>query len=108
MQSTGSRCVGFSSYGWRASVVMAGGLQSTGSVVVAHGLSCSAACGTRASRTRARTHVPCIGRRIPNHCTTREVPIMRYKITYVRVSEIVKSECDKGKVLLVYLKCPVT
>ncbi|KAJ8784956.1 hypothetical protein J1605_007512 [Eschrichtius robustus] len=25
-------------------------------------------------RTRARTHVPCIGRRIPNHCATREVP----------------------------------
>ena len=26
------------------------------------------------SRTRARTHVPCIGRRILNHCTTREAP----------------------------------
>ena len=26
------------------------------------------------SRTRDRTHVPCIGRRILNHCTTREVP----------------------------------
>ena len=25
------------------------------------------------SRTRARTHVPCIGRQILNHCTTREV-----------------------------------
>ena len=24
------------------------------------------------SRTRARTHVPCIVRRILNHCTTRE------------------------------------
>ena len=24
------------------------------------------------SRTRARTRVPCIGRRIPNHCATRE------------------------------------
>ena len=27
------------------------------------------------SRTRARTAVPCIGRRILNHCATREVPI---------------------------------
>ena len=27
------------------------------------------------SRTRARTHVPCIGRRILNHCATREVPV---------------------------------
>ena len=26
------------------------------------------------SWTRARTRVPCIGRRIPNHCATREVP----------------------------------
>ena len=26
------------------------------------------------SRTGARTHVPSIGRRIPNHCATREVP----------------------------------
>ena len=26
------------------------------------------------SRTRARTCVPCIGRRIFNHCTTREAP----------------------------------
>ena len=54
------------------SVVVARRLQSTGSVVVAHRLSCSAARGS--SRTRARTHVPCIGRRILNHCTSREVP----------------------------------
>ena len=26
------------------------------------------------SQTRARTRVPCIGRRILNHCATREVP----------------------------------
>ena len=26
------------------------------------------------SRTRAQTHVPCIGRWILNHCATREVP----------------------------------
>ena len=26
------------------------------------------------SRTRAWTSVPCIGRQVPNHCTTREVP----------------------------------
>ena len=41
--SMGSRRMGFSSCGtW---VVVAHGLQSAGSVVVAHGLSCSAACG---------------------------------------------------------------
>ena len=26
------------------------------------------------SQTRARTHVPCLGRQILNHCATREVP----------------------------------
>ena len=48
--STGSRCAGFSSGGtWaleRAGLlVVARWLQGAGSVVVAHGLSCSAACG---------------------------------------------------------------
>ena len=44
LQSMGSRHAGFSSCG-AVSVVVACGLQSTGSVVVAHGFSCSAACG---------------------------------------------------------------
>ena len=26
------------------------------------------------SQTRARTHVPCIGRRVPNHCAAKEAP----------------------------------
>ena len=52
------------------SVVVAHGLQSAGSVVVAHGLVAPRHVGS--SRTRARTHVPCIGRRILNHCTTPE------------------------------------
>ena len=30
------------------------------------------------SRTRAQTHVPCIGRRTPNHCATREVPSLPF------------------------------
>ena len=44
LRSTGSRRAGFSSCGTRASVVVARGLQSTGSVLVVHGLSCSTAC----------------------------------------------------------------
>ena len=47
--------------------------EAQASVVVAHGLSCSVACGS--SRTRARTCVPCTGRRILNHGATREAPI---------------------------------
>ena len=45
LRSTGSRHVGFSSCGTQALVVVAHGLQNAGSVVVAHGPSCSAACG---------------------------------------------------------------
>ena len=31
------------------------------------------------SQTKARTHVPCIGRQILNHCTTREVPLLYFQ-----------------------------
>ena len=44
LKSTGSRHAGFSSCGLRASVVVARGLWSSGSEVVAQGLSCSMAC----------------------------------------------------------------
>ena len=32
------------------------------------------------SQTRARTRVPCIGRRILNHCATREAPVCLFLI----------------------------
>ena len=62
--STGSRRMGFSSCGSRA---------------LEHRLS---SCGARASFlrgvgfswTRDRTRAPCVGRRILNHCATREAP----------------------------------
>ena len=47
------------------------GSRRAGSVVVAHGPSCSVACGIFPDQG-SRTRVPCIGRRILNHCTTRE------------------------------------
>ena len=52
------RCAGFSLW-WLLL------LQSTGLVAPRH---------VGSAQTRARTRVPCIGRRILNHCTTREVP----------------------------------
>ena len=61
LRSTSSRHVG--------SVVVARGLQSAGSVVVAHG-------HVGSSPTRERTCVPCIGRRVLNHCATRDVPAL--------------------------------
>ena len=36
------------------------------------------------SQTRARTHVPCIGRQILNHCATREAPAGRFLTTVPR------------------------
>ena len=60
LRSTGSRRVGFSSCGTQAQQ-----LRHTGLVAPRH---------VGSSRTRARTHVPCIGRRILNHCAIREVP----------------------------------
>ena len=42
---SGFSCCGAQALGSRASVVVARRLQNTGSVVVAHGLSCSPACG---------------------------------------------------------------
>ena len=50
LRSTGSRC--------------------TGSAVVAHGPSCSAACGIFPDQ--GSNPFPCIGRQILNHCATRE------------------------------------
>ena len=67
LRSTGSRRPGFSSCGARASVVAARGLSlwHTGLVAPWH---------VGPSRTTDWTRVPCIGRRIFNHCATREVP----------------------------------
>ena len=63
LQSTGSRLLGFSSCSARASVVVAHRLSScdTGLVALRH---------VESSWTRDWTHVPCIGKRIPNHCAT--------------------------------------
>ena len=57
-------------------------LWHAGSKVQAQQLWCTGLVAPRhvgSSRTRARTRVPCIGRRILNHCTTREVPLVRFK-----------------------------
>ena len=77
----------FSSCSERGSVfiVACGPLTVAASLVAEHRLQTRrlSSCGSRAqslprhvgsSQTRARTHVPCIGRQIPNHCATREAP----------------------------------
>ena len=80
-----SHCGGFSccraqALGTRASVVVACVLSSCGSR--AQQLWCTGFVAPRHvgfSRTRARTCVPCIGRRILNHCATGEVPELTFK-----------------------------
>ena len=80
----GFACCGARALGTRASVVVAHGLSSCGLRALERRLS---SCGTRAvapwhvgsSQTRARTRVPCFGRRILNHCATREVPVRFFK-----------------------------
>ena len=69
LRSTGCRRGGFSSCGSRA-------LERRLSSCGARGLAAPRHVGS--SRTRARTRVPCIGRRILNHCATREVPTLTF------------------------------
>ena len=70
LRSTGSKHVGFSSCGtWAQQMWLAGSrvqaqqLWRTGLVAPWH---------VGSSQTRVRTHIPCIGRQILNHCATRE------------------------------------
>ena len=76
LYSTGSRHAGFSSCGaWTQQLwltgtrVQAQQLWSMGLVALWH---------VGSSWTRAQTRVPCIGRRILNHCATREALILYF------------------------------
>ena len=69
-------------------------MQSTGSrvvdsVVVAHELSCPVA--VEFSRTRESNHIPCIGRQIPNHWTTREVQKNHFIVEPQRQESLARS-----------------
>ena len=74
-------CCGARALGVRASVVVARGLSSCGTqaqYLWRTGL--VAPWHVRSSRTRAQTRVPGIGRRILNHCATREVPSYTFEV----------------------------
>ena len=77
-----SHCSGFSCCGAWALGAQAQQLWLAGSRAQAQqlwGTSLVAPQDIGSSRTRAQTHVPCIGRRILNHCATREVPSLLLK-----------------------------
>ena len=65
-----SRCAGLSLS--RPLLLRSTGSRHAGSVAVAHGPSCSAACGIFPDQGSNLCH--CIGRQILNHCATREAP----------------------------------
>ena len=73
LQSTGSRCMGFSSCSTRAQQLWLAGSRVQAQQLWCTGLGAPWHVGS--SRTRARTHVPCIGRQILNYCATREVQL---------------------------------
>ena len=70
--STGCRRTGFSSCGMHAQQLWLMGSRVQAQQLWRTGLVAPWPVGP--SWTRARTHVPCIGRWILNHCTTREAP----------------------------------
>ena len=68
-------------------------LQQAGSVVVAFKLSCSAEQGI--SQIRGQTYVPCIGRWILIHCTTKGVPTLLLDGSYQEFpgGPVVRTQC---------------
>ena len=99
LQSTGSRCTGFSSCGvwaqqWQLMGSRAWVQQSwcTGLVALWH---------VESSWTRNRTYVSCIGRWILNHCTTREVPQI-FSISSIQIT--LHLQDNKKQSLISFLK----
>ena len=72
LQSTDSRRTGFSNCGSQAQQFWLVGSRAQAQQLWHTGLVASQHVGS--SQTRARTRVPCTGRRIHNHCANREVP----------------------------------
>ena len=79
-------CRGLSCCGAQAPDAQAQQLWLTGPVAPQH---------VGSSQTRAQTRVPCIGRQTPNHCTTREAPVMHFNcwevLYFVNIPQFVYS-----------------
>ena len=78
LQSLGCRRTGFSSCGMQAQQLWLAGSRAQAQQLWHMGPVAPRHVGS--SQTRARTRVPCIGRRILSHCATREVPVLRVLI----------------------------
>ena len=86
LRSTGSRHAGFSSCSTRAQQLWLAGSRAQAQQLWHMGLVAPRHVGS--SWTRARTHVPCIGRRIRNHCATREAPSFLIKTKFLHRVEL--------------------
>ena len=51
------------------------------------------------SQTREQNHVPCVGRWILNHWTTREVPGCNFKLVFLRRWPLSKEVAILGKLV---------
>ena len=95
--SMGSRCEGFSSCGMQCQQLWFVGSRVQAQQLWHKGLVAPWHVGS--SRTRAQTRVPCIGRRTLNHCTTRELTILKF-LWKDKGIRIVKTILKKNKVFL--------
>ena len=80
LPSTGSRGTGFSSCGTPAQQLWLAGSRAQAQQLWRTGLVALLHVGS--SQTRALTRVPCIGRQILNHCTTREARIYLFELRF--------------------------
>ena len=82
------RCAGFSLW-WRLLLRSTGSRRASFSSCSMQALKCTGLAALRhvgSSQTRDRTRVPCIGRRILNHCTNREVPGFIFNLNFGTVN----------------------
>ena len=89
LRSMGSSCTGFSSCGTRTQQLWLAGSRAQAQQLWCTGLVALQQVGS--SWTRALTCVSCIGRRILNHCATREVPthfFIEFILTLIKESLI--------------------
>ena len=97
-QSTGSKCVGFSSCGTQAQQLWLAGSRAQaqqwcmGLVAPQH---------VGSSQTRARTHVPCTGKRFLNHCVTREFPILSFFLNFTIINIYYYNEVEEYSVKVI-------
>ena len=114
LQSTGSRCVGFSSCDTWAQQLWHVGSRAQAQQLWRTGLVAPRHVGS--SQSRARTRVPCIGRQILNHCATKEaqefsplrnkifVLFLKKHILHRKFREYKQIQIQRNKIMTTHVK----